>query len=302
MVDRWLEILNEGKCLPEDDLFLLCEQVKGLLMEENNVQPVSAPVIICGDIHGQFYDLQELFRVGGPIPDYSYIFMGDYVDRGYNSVETFELLLALKVKYPHCITLLRGNHESRQITQVYGFYDECVRKYGNANPWKYCTDVFDYLNVAAVVDNQILCVHGGLSPEIKTLDQIRTIDRKVEIPHEGAFCDLMWSDPEDIETWSINPRGAGWIFGYRVTDEFNHINGLKLVCRAHQLVQEGYKFWFPNKNLVTVWSAPNYFYRCGNAAAILCVSESLDYSFKMFNDVPQSAKSVPPRSVVPYFL
>ena len=147
MVDRWLEILNEGKCLPEDDLFLLCEQVKGLLMEENNVQPVSAPVIICGDIHGQFYDLQELFRVGGPIPDYSYIFMGDYVDRGYNSVETFELLLALKVKYPHCITLLRGNHESRQITQVYGFYDECVRKYGNANPWKYCTDVFDYLNV-----------------------------------------------------------------------------------------------------------------------------------------------------------
>ena len=98
MVDRWLETLSEGKCLPEDDLFQLCEKVKALLMEENNVQPVSAPVIICGDIHGQFYDLQELFRIGGSIPEQNYIFMGDYVDRGYNSVETLELLLCLKAR------------------------------------------------------------------------------------------------------------------------------------------------------------------------------------------------------------
>ena len=242
MIDRWLDALIRGKCLPEDDLFQLCEKAKAFLMEENNVQLVNAPVIICGNIHGQFYDLQELFRIGGSIPEQNYIFMGDYVNRGYNSVETFEMLLALKVKYPQCITLLRGNHESRQITQVYGFYDECVRKYGNANPWKYCTDVFDYLNIAAVVENKILCVHGGLSPEIKTLDQIRVIDRKVEISHEGAFCDLMWSDPEDIETWSLNPRGAGWIFGSRVTEEFNHINGFDLICRSHQLVQEGYEY------------------------------------------------------------
>ena len=159
--------------------------------------------------------------------------MGDYVDRGYNSVEVFEYLLALKVRYPQNVTLLRGNHESRQITQVYGFYDECVRKYGNANPWKYCTDVFDYLTIAAVVDNRILCIHGGLSPEIRTLDQIRIINRKMEIPHEGGFCDIMWSDPDDIDTWSMSPRGAGWLFGAKVTEEFNHINGLELICRAH---------------------------------------------------------------------
>ncbi|CAG9322301.1 unnamed protein product [Blepharisma stoltei] len=302
MEAEWLQTLKQGKCLAESDLFNLCEQVKAILMEENNVQPVSAPVIICGDIHGQFYDLLELFRVGGQIPEKNYIFMGDYVDRGYNSVETFEFLMALKVNYPQNITLLRGNHESRQITQVYGFYDECVRKYGNANPWKYCTEVFDYLNISAVVEDKILCVHGGLSPEIKTIDQMRVIERKVEIPHEGAFCDLMWSDPEDIETWSMSPRGAGWIFGSKVTEEFNYINGLSLICRAHQLVQEGYKFWFPLQNLVTVWSAPNYFYRCANQAAIFEVAEDLSTSFKMFTEVPESAKSLPPRAVVPYFL
>ena len=302
MEDEWLETLKQGKCLPESELFSLCEKVKSILMEENNVQPVNSPVIVCGDIHGQFYDLLELFRTGGEIPNYNYIFMGDYVDRGYNSIETFELLLALKARYPANITLLRGNHESRQITQVYGFYDECQRKYGNANPWKYCTELFDYLNIAAIVDNKVLCIHGGLSPEVKTLDQVRVIDRKVEIPHEGAFCDLMWSDPDDIETWSMSPRGAGWVFGSKVTEEFNHINDLTLICRAHQLVNEGYKFWFPKQNLVTVWSAPNYCYRCGNKAAILHINEDLTNDFKLFDTVPESSRSLPPRSVVPYFL
>lgn len=134
MEDQWLEVLKQGKCLPEVELFHLCEKVKSILLEENNVQPISAPVIICGDIHGQFFDLLELFRTGGEIPYKNYIFMGDYVDRGHNSVECFELLLALKARYPDNITILRGNHESRQITQVYGFYDECIRKYGNPNP------------------------------------------------------------------------------------------------------------------------------------------------------------------------
>ena len=199
-------------------------------------------------------------------------------------METFELLLCLKVRYPDRITLLRGNHECRQITQVYGFYEECVRKYGNANPWKYCTDVFDYLNLAAIIDGRVLCVHGGLSPELRTLDQIRTIERQQEIPHEGSFCDLMWSDPEDIETWAMSPRGAGYLFGAKVTQEFNQINGLDLICRAHQLVQEGFKHMFDN-SLVTVWSAPNYCYRCGNVAAILSFDENLERDFKLFREV-----------------
>eukprot|EP00158_Paraphelidium_tribonemae_P002289 Partr_v1_DN25259_c0_g1_i2_m16854 putative serine threonine-protein phosphatase len=202
-------------------------------------------------------------------------------------------------RYPDKITLLRGNHESRQITQVYGFYDECLQKYGNANVWKYCCQVFDYLTLAAIIDGRVLCVHGGLSPDIRTLDQIRTIQRCQEIPHQGAFCDLMWSDPDDIENWAVSPRGAGWLFGSRVTTEFNHVNNLILVARAHQLVQEGYKFMFQDDNLVTVWSAPNYCYRCGNVASIMTIDESLkadDSCFKIFNAVPDQERLVPQRT------
>jgi diadenosine tetraphosphatase ApaH/serine/threonine PP2A family protein phosphatase len=160
-------------------------------------------------------------------------------------------------------------HQSRQITQVYGFYDECLRKYGNASVWRHCVQCFDCFGLAALIDEQVLCVHGGLSPDVRTLDQVRAIDRNQEIPHEGAFCDLVWSDPEDIAgSWQLSPRGAGYLFGKRVTDEFHQVNNLQFLARAHQLVMEGRKYHF-DKRLVTVWSAPNYCYRCGNVAAIL---------------------------------
>lgn len=271
-------------------------------MEESNVQPVHSPVTVCGDVHGQFYDLLELFRQGGEIPTTNYVFMGDFVDRGHHSVETLQLLLCYKARYPQCMTLLRGNHESRQVTQVYGFFDECFRKYGSANAWKYCTEVFDYLSLACLIDGTVLCVHGGLSPDISTIDQIRLIERNQEIPHEGPFCDLMWSDPEDIETWAVSQRGAGWLFGSQVTAQFNQINGLQLICRAHQLVQEGYKYMFPMKNLITVWSAPNYCYRCGNVASILAFNDQLDREVKIFKDVPESGRPETAKSGIQYFL
>jgi len=257
---------------------------------------------ICGDIHGQFYDLIELFKVGGECPDTSYLFLGDFVDRGYYSVETFLLLLALKVRYPDRITLIRGNHESRQITQVYGFYDECLRKYGSVNVWRYCTDVFDYLSLSAIIEDRVFCVHGGLSPNVNTLDQVRIIDRKQEVPHEGAMCDLMWSDPEDIDGWGLSPRGAGYLFGADVVQKFSHMNGISLIARAHQLAMEGYKMMF-DESLVTVWSAPNYCYRCGNVAAILELDETLQSSFKIFEAAPQDARSAPAKKISPdYFL
>ena len=177
-LDRQIEQLKRCEYIKEAEVKSLCAKAREILVEESNVQRVDAPVTICGDIHGQFYDLKELFKVGGSVPDTNYLFMGDFVDRGFYSVETFLLLLALKVRYPDRITLIRGNHESRQITQVYGFYDECLRKYGNANVWKIFTDLFDYMPLTALVENQIFCVHGGLSPSIDLLDQIRQLPRE----------------------------------------------------------------------------------------------------------------------------
>ncbi|KXZ49800.1 hypothetical protein GPECTOR_19g251 [Gonium pectorale] len=301
-LDRWIEQLKKCEPLKESDVKTLCQKALEILVEESNVQRVDAPVTVCGDIHGQFYDLMELFQVGGDCPMTNYLFMGDFVDRGFYSVETFLLLLALKVRYPDRITLIRGNHESRQITQVYGFYDECLRKYGSVNVWRYCTDVFDYLSLSAVIDNSIFAVHGGLSPTISTLDQIRTIDRKQEVPHDGAMCDLLWSDPEDIEGWGLSPRGAGFLFGADVCRAFTEANKIDLICRAHQLVMDGYKTMF-NDKLVTVWSAPNYCYRCGNVAAIMEVDEHLAKNYKVFEAAPQEVRGIQSKRAAPdYFL
>ncbi|KAJ5357225.1 hypothetical protein N7541_004383 [Penicillium brevicompactum] len=339
--DEWLEAAKDCKYLSEPHMKQLCEIVKEYMMEESNIQPVSTPVTVCGDIHGQFYDLLELFRVSGAcqmapsstLPKHlplisdpkirkklrgpntnpndededaesgtrsrsasgtsadlqinrNFVFLGDYVDRGYFSLETLTLLLCLKAKYPDRVTLVRGNHESRQITQVYGFYEECFQKYGSAS-------VFDFMTLGAIIDGKVLCVHGGLSPEIRTLDQVRVVARAQEIPHEGAFCDLVWSDPDDVETWAVSPRGAGWLFGDRVADEFCHVNDLSLIARAHQLVNEGYKYHFNNQNVVTVWSAPNYCYRCGNLASVCEIGEDLNPTFKLFSAVSDDQRHVP---------
>lgn len=229
-------------------------------------------------------------------------YSGDFVDRGFYSVETFLLLLLLKVRYPDRITLIRGNHESRQITQVYGFYDECMRKYGNGNVWRYCCEVFDYLALAAVVDGRILAVHGGLSPGISSVDQIRNIDRKQEVPHDGAMCDLLWSDPDDINGWGLSPRGAGYLFGKDITQQFTYNNDLDLIARAHQLVLEGYRIMFDD-SIVTVWSAPNYCYRCGNVASVMKVDEAGNRSFRVFEAAAQESNGIPAKRPAPeYFL
>lgn len=284
-LDHQIEQLRRCETIKESEVRILCAKARELLANEGNVQRVETPITICGDIHGQFYDLLELFRVGGSIPETNYLFLGDFVDRGYFSVETLLLLLALKLRYPDRITLIRGNHESRQITQVYGFYDECLRKYGSTSVWRYCADVFDYLSLAALVDGTLFCVHGGLSPGFRTIDEVRAIDRKQEVPHDGAMCDLLWSDPEIINGWGVSPRGAGYLFGSSIVHQFNHVNNISVIARAHQLVMDGFRWWF-DKKLVTVWSAPNYCYRCGNSASVMEVVDSELTNFKLFNAAP----------------
>ena len=165
--------------------------------------------------------------------------MGDYVDRGFHSVETVSLIFALKLRYRDRVTILRGNHENREINKIYGFYDECMKKYGNENAWKYFTDVFYYLPLTALIEGQFFCLHGGLSPTMENLDAIRQLNRFQDVPHDGPMCDLLWSDPDDTKQgWGVSPRGAGWSWGADITEKFVYNNKLKLIARAHQLVME----------------------------------------------------------------
>ena len=248
----------------------------------------------------QFHDLLELFEIGGKAPWTNFLFLGDYVDRGYYSVETVEMVVALKVRYPKRVTIIRGNHESRQITQVYGFYDECLRKYGNSNVWQYLTDLFDYLPLAGLIDGQIFCPHAGLSPNLECIDDINAINRFEEVPHEGPMCDLLWSDPDERGGWGISPRGAGYTFGQDISEAFKHENGLQFMARAHQLVSEGFN-WAHNGAVVTVFSAPNYCYRCGNMAAICEVDEHLNYEFVQFEHAAPPKEALEKR-IPDYFL
>ena len=284
-LDRQIEKVSDDVPLTEPEIKVLVAKAKEVLAKEDNVQSVAAPVTICGDVHGQFHDLLELFTIGGKCPDTNYLFMGDYVDRGYHSIETLSLLLLLKIRYPTRIYLTRGNHESTEITQLYGFYDECVQKFGNANVWKMFTELFNYLPISAIVNNKIFCLHGGLSPDIETIDEIRKIDRRRDVPSSGAMCDLLWSDPEERLGWGVSPRGAGYIFGSDISKKFTQRNNLMMVNRAHQLVMKGYN-WSHENLVCTLFSAPNYCYRCGNQAGIMEVDENMKFNIQQFDPNP----------------
>lgn len=303
-VDKWIEGLYQGRRLEEGDVIALCSKAKEVMLQEPSVKHIQCPVAVCGDIHGQFQDLLELFRIGGRVPETRYLFLGDFVDRGINSVETFQLMMALKVRYPDRIHLLRGNHESRQITSVYGFYEECRQKYESVKVWRQCCEVFDCLGLSVVINNRMLCVHGGLSPSVETLDQIQDINRKREVPHDGPMCDLLWSDPdESVPRYAVSARGAGYLFGWDAVEQFCYGNNVEVIARAHQLVMEGFKWQF-NGRVITVWSAPNYCYRCGNVASIMKLDEEMSPTFEVFRSPLLVTKSAPPKntSVLQYFI
>ncbi|XP_064986114.1 serine/threonine-protein phosphatase PP1-like [Musa acuminata AAA Group] len=258
----------------------LCVASKEIFVRQPNLLELEAPIKICGDIHGQYTDLLRLFEYGGYPPHANYLFLGDYVDRGKQSIETICLLLAYKIKYPENFFLLRGNHECASINRIYGFYDECKRRY-NVRLWKVFTDCFNCLPVAALIDEKILCMHGGLSPELKSLDQIRNIARPLNVPDQGLLCDLLWSDPDkDIEGWGENDRGVSYTFGPDKVAEFLRKHDLDLICRAHQVVEDGYEF-FAKRQLVTIFSAPNYCGEFDNAGAMMSVDDTLTCSFQI---------------------
>ena len=300
VVDALIERLHEARTskigkyfnFSEKELTVLLSLTRRALLEEKTLLEVQAPIIVVGDIHGQFYDLMRIFEMKGYPPDTSYLFLGDYVDRGGHGLETISLLFAYKVKYPDKIHLLRGNHECASINRMYGFYDECKRRLGCVGDqptglkiWKHFTEVFCCLPLAAAIEQKIFCCHGGLSPELKNYEIIKNVNRPLDIPDSGLTCDLVWSDPANIRGWGRNDRGVSYVFGDDVLEDFLDRNELDLVCRAHQVVENGYHF-FGDRQLVTIFSAPNYCGEFNNFAAVMSVDANLMCSFAIIKPIP----------------
>mmetsp|Transcript_99439 Transcript_99439/g.257015 ORF Transcript_99439/g.257015 Transcript_99439/m.257015 type:complete len:304 (+) Transcript_99439:140-1051(+) len=288
VIDKCLEAkgAKPGKLvqIAEGQLKALCGAARDTFLSQSALIELEAPLKICGDIHGQFHDLLRLFEYGGFPPQSNYLFLGDYVDRGKQSLEVITLLFSYKVKFPENFFLLRGNHECASITRIYGFYDECKRRY-NIKLWKQFCDVFCCLPVCALVDEKIICMHGGLSPEITNMDQVRRLVRPTDVPDTGLICDLLWADPDkDIAGWAENDRGVSFIFGPDVVTSFLQKHDMDLVCRAHQVVEDGYEF-FAKRQLITIFSAPNYCGEFDNAGAMMTIDETLMCSFKVLKPV-----------------
>jgi serine/threonine-protein phosphatase PP1 catalytic subunit len=277
--------------LTEDEIKMLCKEGQSVFLQQPMLIEMEAPVKICGDLHGQYHDLLRLFEYGGYPPESNYLFLGDYVDRGKHSLETICLLLAYKIKYPTKFYILRGNHECDSVNRIYGFYDECKRRY-NVRLWRTFTDCFNCLPVAAIVDSKIFCMHGGLSPALSNMDQIRRLARPISVPDQGLICDLLWSDPaRECPGWENNERGVSFTFGEDVVQNFLRRHDLDLICRAHQVVEDGYEF-FARRQLVTLFSAPNYCGEFDNAGAMMSVDPTLMCSFHIL----RSSDSFPNKS------
>ncbi len=255
--------VTKSVCLKNAEIAAICHRVREVLLSQPSLLELDAPVKIVGDVHGQYTDLIRMFEMCGFPPKSNYLFLGDYVDRGKQSLETILLLFCYKLKYPENFFLLRGNHECANVTRVYGFYDECKRRC-NVKIWKTFIDTFNALPIAAIVAAKIFCVHGGLSPALSHMDDIRNIARPTDVPDYGLLNDLLWSDPADMEQdWEANERGVSYCFGKKVITDFLAANDFDLVCRAHMVVEDGYEF-FTDRVLVTVFSAPNVSFSFGS--------------------------------------
>ncbi|KAJ7487581.1 Metallo-dependent phosphatase-like protein [Mycena galericulata] len=293
MISRLLEVGYTGKvskslCLKNAEITSICLAAREVFLNQPTLVELSPPVKIVGDVHGQYSDLIRLFEMCGFPPAANYLFLGDYVDRGKQSLETILLLLCFKIKYPENFFLLRGNHECANVTRVYGFYDECKRRC-NIKTWKSFIDVFNCLPIAAIVASKIFCVHGGLSPSLHSMDDIKRIQRPTDVPDYGLLNDLLWSDPSDTALdWEDNERGVSYCFGKGIINDFLVRYDIDLICRAHMVVEDGYEFW-NDRTLVTVFSAPNYCGEFDNYGACMSVSEDLLCAFELLKPLDGAA-------------
>lgn len=281
IVDRQLPMLmnNEDLDYVVSSLVYICDYVQQLLLQEESLLYLESPIKICGDIHGQLNDLVRVLQTGGFDINSKYLFLGDYVDRGPNSLEVICLLFALKCRFPQNVFLLRGNHESPEMADSFGFAYEVEEKLKDSEQANIVLtkfyDAFDCLPIAALISDKIFCVHGGLSPELKAVNDILQIKRPTSIPEEGILADLLWSDPNiNTELWGPNDRGATFTWGKKVASDFIQSNKLNKIVRGHQMAQNGINYpFFPDRSVITVFTASNYAGQYTNVAAFVEVDK-----------------------------
>lgn len=249
--------------------------------------PEGGEITVCGDVHGQFYDLLNIFELNGtPSETNPYLFNGDFVDRGSFSLEVILTLFSWKLAFPRHLNLARGNHETRNMNKLYGFEGEITKKYDEDLYQLFC-EAFCLLPLCHVIQSKVFVVHGGLfSRDGVTLDEIRRVNRECEPPDEGLMTEMLWSDPQPGRGRTPSKRGVGVAFGQDVTENFLRTNDLKMVIRSHEMKEEGYQVEHSGK-LVTVFSAPNYCDQMGNKGAFIRLdAETLTPKYTTFSAVP----------------
>jgi serine/threonine-protein phosphatase PP1 catalytic subunit len=269
--------------IPESYIIQLCCLVSEQLLSEDSVLSLSPPLTIVGDTHGQFTDTLRILETCGDPSENCYLFLGDYVDRGTQSIENMVLLLTLKFLYPKKMFLLRGNHETEDISTVYGLRDECIRRY-DFGLYAAFLQVFDAMPFAAVVAGRIFCVHGGISKHEMDVTALAAIPRPLDLSLPTPVTDLLWSDPDpQTHGFSDSPRGVSEMFGKKPTRAFLKKNHLELIVRSHEFCADGILLPFGRDGgVVTVFSAANY---CGtrNSSAVMMVNEDLLVHFRVYH-------------------
>nr|XP_043620256.1 serine/threonine-protein phosphatase BSL1-like [Erigeron canadensis] len=284
----------------------LCYAAEQIFMSEPTVLDLKAPIKVFGDLHGQFIDLMRLFdeygfpSSAGDITYIDYLFLGDYVDRGQHSLETITLLLALKINYPENVHLIRGNHEAADVNALFGFRLECIERMGENDglwAWQRFNVLFNHLPLAALIEQKIICMHGGIGRSIHSVEQIENIERPINMDGGSVvLMDLLWSDPtenDSVEGLRPNARGPGLVtFGPdRVTD-FCKRNKLQLIIRAHECVMDGFER-FAQGQLITLFSATNYCGTANNAGALLVIGRGLVIVPKLIHPLPPPLEPEP---------
>jgi protein phosphatase len=284
-----IEAASRGKpplllpVLGSEEIILLCEAARDIFSAEDVSLSLTGPILIVGDLHGQILDLFRVLQTYG-LPDQNkYLFLGDLVDRGEFSTETCALVWALKVKYRDKVFIIRGNHEFSFLCKQCGFHAEVTTIYGpGSRVFESFIESFSFMPLTAVINEQILCVHGGLGPSWFSLSQSRQVDRPVHEFGEDLLDAMLWSDPNPgIYMFEPSNRGAGYLFGEGALVEFLDSNRLKLLVRAHECVNTGCQFAF-NDRLATVFGASNYGGLVSNDSAVLEISESSDHEVRQF--------------------